>query len=308
MFQELKANPNNKNIEWLLKDLVLEDAKTLLKQTELTDKQLKRAATRMVDITQGVVHNEKLPYAWVRSGLGTIPQIFQRINFQVTKAMKDGIAHAPASSLAKLGTMGLGLGEMIGDVKEIPKTVGEVGWNSISQAAGTTTEDKDLLSTYKENIGYGEKGTDVARFYNTKKWLGALNEDAAKNDHLVHAVNNLESSFAGGMPLNLLAAFASTMGKATPDPGGEAISNIFVAVDEGGKLLSEGANVVNQGIIKPLRGETPDFRDTVRAVTRRLPIPGGVQSGVIREIDTTKQHEKGGGRSGGVWGNAADFR
>jgi hypothetical protein len=119
--------------------------------------------------------------------------------------------------------------------------------------------------------------------------MSALNEDAGKNDHLVHAVNALESSFAGGMPLNLLSALAGSMSKDSRDPGGEAVSNLFVAVDEAGQLLQQGANVVGETVAAPLRGETPDYRDAARFVTRRLPIVGGVQAGVVRGIDSSKQ-------------------
>jgi hypothetical protein len=288
LFQELKANPTNSNVAWMLKDLVLEDPKVLLKQGALTDKQLKRAATRMVDITQGVVHNEKLPYLWVRSGLGTVPQIFQRIAFQTTKAMKDGIQQAPVSSIAKLGTFGLALGEGIAAIKEVPKTAGQVGINTAQQALGITKEDKDFVPTFKENMGYGKSGTDASRFYNTKRWLTALNKEAGDNDTLVHSINALENSFAGGMPLTLLSAFAGALSKDSKDPGGDAMSNLFVAIDEGGNLLKQGVDTATQ-IVKPAFGGTPDFRDTARFVTRRLPIPGGVQSGVIREIDSSKQ-------------------
>lgn len=312
LFQELKAKPGDKDIGWLLQDLVHERPATLLKQTELTPAQLERAMYRMADLTQGFMQNEKLPYAWVRTGLPEIPQIFQRINFMTTKALKDGVMHSPMNrggklgAIGKLGALGIGLGEAINIGKEIPRTVGEVGFNEIQQATGYSDEDKEFGETLKENLGYGEKGIDANRFYQTRRWISGINEKAGKNEPLVRAVNNLESSFAVGMPLNLLAMFSSTfLAEKNKDPGGTALNNMFAAVDEGGKLIGQGVDVAHQ-LIRPAWGEEADWRDTARFVTRRLPIVGGVQHGVVRDIDSSAQSKRSGSQS--IWGNPEDFR
>lgn len=292
MFQQLKANPGDKSTAVLLKDLVLEDIPSLLKQDSLTEEQLKTAVTRFVDITQGVTSNRKLPYAWVQSGWAQIPQIFMRVNFQVSKAMKDGVAQRPISTLAKLGTLGMALGEAVNLGKEVPKTAAQVGTNKLEQALGVTDENKDFGETYKENVGYGEEGIDAARFYQTRKWLSGLpgvGDKAEKNPALVWAMNNIDTSFAAGLPLNILSALSSGVGKNSQDPGGDTLNNMFMAVDEGGKILKEGWGALDEGATAAIEQRAPDPRDLFRFAVRRAPIPGGFGSGIVREIDTRKQ-------------------
>jgi len=290
LFDKLKnVDPTNKLARKQLEDLTLTDIGEVLKQPALTEKQLQRAMTRMAEISQGTVDPKNLPYHWVGNGTRLIPQIFQRMAFQGSRAIKDGLMEGDATNrLKKLGTLavtGLVAGEVIGDVKEIPKTALEVGTNSVSQMMGYTTENKDLFTTdwqnneYLQNIGI-QKDDDNDRFGYTRKMIQEISPEAAKDDNVVRGIANLMASYASGMTGDMLLQVSEAANDRRPL---NAMASGFWAYDE----LQTGAEAIQdlaQG----------NWRDPLRQAIRRVPVVG---SGIVREIDTDFQ-AGGGGREG----------
>lgn len=112
-----------------LGELVLEDVNKLIRQDKLTDAQLKMAAGRMAERTQGLNVPGNLPYSWStppndpwRFG-GQLVLQFKKMGYQATKNVKDTIdprrvgwtesAKAIGRWIAVAGVAG----ELVGDVK-----------------------------------------------------------------------------------------------------------------------------------------------------------------------------------------------
>ena len=290
LFTALKQDPTNKLARKQLEDLTLTPITEVLKQPALTEHQLQRSMTRMAEISQGTIDAKNLPYHWVGNGARLIPQIFQRMAFQGSKAIKDGLMEGDYKNrMKKLGTLavtGLVAGEVIGDVKEIPKTIAEVGANTVAQELGYTTENKDMFTTdwknneYLQNIG-AQTDDDNDRFGYTRKMIGEISPDAAKDENVVRGIANLMASYASGMTGDMMFQVSEALNDRRPV---NALASGFWAWDE--------LNTVGEGIQDLAQG---NWRDPTREVVRRLPFVG---SGITREIDTDFQ-AGGGKRKGG---------
>jgi hypothetical protein len=285
LFDELNRNPANKKARRELEDLTFTSPEQLVRQTELSQDQLERAMIRMADLTQGSMANVNLPHGWVRNDILRIPQTFMRTAFQTTKTMKDAIKENPTRAV-KLAAIGMSLGELIGDTKEVVKTGAQVGTNSAQQMLGMTDEDKDFFTEYKNNIGQSETVDPSDRFAFTRKWLGKVDPQLAKNEGIVHGLGNLEQAFALGIPTDYMTSIAENWDD--PDPI-EAAFNMMrgtnYAVDEAAGI---GGLAINT-----LRG---NYRDVGRWGLQRVPYVG---RGIAREVETTAQQKrkKKGGRS-----------
>ena len=281
LFTALKQDPTNKLARKQLEDLTLTPIAEVLKQPGLTEHQLQRSMTRMAEISQGTADAKNLPYHWVGNGARLIPQIFQRMAFQGSRAIWGGIKENP-KKLATLAVTGLAAGEVIGDLKEIPKTIAEVGANTVAQEMGWTTENKDMFTTdwknneYLQNIGV-QTDDDNDRFGYTRKMISSISPEAAKNENIVRGITNLMNSYAAGMPGDMLFQISEALSDRRPV---NALASGFWAWDE--------LNAVGEGIQDVVQG---NFRDPARQVVRRIPVVG---SGIAREIDTSKQSRRGG--------------
>ena len=283
LVETLRKDPTNKLAREQLKDLVLDDIDTVLKQDDLTEHQMKRAMRRMGEITQGSPEQEKLPYHWVGSGFRQIPQIFLRMGFQGTKAIKDGLKQG--SMMDKIGTAakvagsGLVAGELIGDIKEIPKTVGEVVQSNLDFSG----DNRDFFTEYPENIGVseqvtGKKSDDTQdRFQYTRQMVKeTFGDDAAKNDVFVRSLSNLLNSYSFGMLSDAVIGGSEVAN--SREPFNAALSSLW-AVDELNSLFGIGKNV--------LKG---NFQDPKRELVKKIPFFG---TGMARSIQTQREVEQG---------------
>jgi hypothetical protein len=149
-----------------------------------------------------------------------------------------------------------------------------------------TDEDKDFFTEYKNNIGQSETVDPSDRFAFTRKWLGKVDPQLAKNEGIVHGLGNLEQAFALGIPTDYMTSIAENWDD--PDPI-EAAFNMMrgtnYAVDEAAGI---GGLAINT-----LRG---NYRDVGRWGLQRVPYVG---RGIAREVETTAQQKrkKKGGRS-----------
>lgn len=119
LFSELKNNPANEKAATTLRNLVLEDPKGLLNQPELNDLQLKRAAFRVSELSQGLAERQNLPAAWKGSGVANLLTLFHRYQFAQTKIMKDLVMSQPMRAIPLLFGMSQIMGEITGDAKAV---------------------------------------------------------------------------------------------------------------------------------------------------------------------------------------------
>ena len=290
LLSQLKKNPANETARAQLKDLILDDIESVLKQDDLTEHQMKRAMKRMGEITQGSPDQEKLPYHWVGSGFRQIPQIFLRMGLQGSKAIKDGLKQGTmmdkVGTAAKIAGSGLVAGELIGDIKEIPKTAAEVAVSNLD----LTGDNKDFFPEYLENIG-AIKGDDTQdRFQYTRQMVKeAFGNEAAKNDLFVRALSNVINSYSAGMLSDAVIGGSEVAN--SREPFNAALSS-FWAIDE--------ANSLTDMVRDAAKG---NFQDPMRELVKKVPFFG---QGAARSIRTQREVEKGlkpgtggYGRSGG---------
>jgi len=278
LFSALKVQENENAIK-RLEDLTLTKWEVMKGQKELSDLQLKRAMNRMTEITQAANEREKLPYYWVNSGVLTIPQIFQRTAFQTSKALYDGIKQDPVRAVPKALLTGALVGNVITKTKEGVKTVAQVGTNSLQQAMGITNEDKNFAEEWTKNVSPQEESGSASDAYShTRRQLKAIDPRLAKNQLLVQALGDLDSSFTLGMPGLLMTTAGQMM--FTRNPAEEAMRTMWFW-DEGSQILDSTRDV--------LRG---NLNDPAREVWKRAPFVG---RGSAREWDTTAKGRNSGG-------------
>lgn len=302
LLSKLKIDPNNETARKQLQDLILDDIEGVLKQDNLTEKQMQRAMARMAEITQGSPDQEKLPYHWVGSGFRQLPQIFARMGFQGTKAIKDGWKQNPLGVSGKVVGSGLLAGELIGDLKEIPRTLGETWASNVGQGLDLTGDNRDFFPEYWENIGgksltgaltgtegLGEKPDDTQdRFAYTRRMIKeAMGPEAAKNDLFVRAMSNVLNSYTFGMLSDSVIGGAD-IGNSR-DPLAAALSSLWIG-DEAKTALDVGRDLLKGNV-----------RDPTREVVRRIPFFG---SGANRVIPTNREKEKGLDAGKGTYGSS----
>jgi len=125
MFAKLKKNPMNQNLKRQLGDLVLDNVDEVMKQDSLTNEQIKRAANRFTDLTQGRSNVMDLPLNWSNNPTANVLTQFKKFAFIQSKNMKDfllsqtkmGKTKAVASILITMPIAG----ELAGDIREFVK-------------------------------------------------------------------------------------------------------------------------------------------------------------------------------------------
>jgi len=283
LFSELKKNPNNKGVRRELADLTNTNPDELLKQPSLSQGQIERSMINMTDMIQSSMAGEQLPHGWNRNDILRIPQVFQRTAFQITKAMKDAIKEKPTRAL-KIAAVGLPLGELIGDAKEVVKTGAQVGFREAQELTGYAQEnDKNFFEEfgeeYPKNIGLGDKVSPTDRFAFTRKWLGAIDPDFAKNEGIVRGIGNLEQVFAFGMPSDQMTNLAEHWD--SPDEWKAAVSTGLGT----NYATSSAADILTQA----WKGAHGNFRDVGRWGLQQVPVVG---RGMAREVETTAQQKR----------------
>lgn len=116
LFETLKAGKLNPKNAKFLEDLVLDNPEKLLKQTELTEQQLRFAGGRMAELTQGLGEARKVPVYW-SSPYWQLPLIFKKYAFQQTGIIKDAIKRDPVRTIPMLLVGSQIMGELVGSTK-----------------------------------------------------------------------------------------------------------------------------------------------------------------------------------------------
>lgn len=122
-FETLKKNPLDKTARKELEDLILQKADTILGQDALTNDQLRMAAGRAGEITQGLNVPGNLPH-WasnpvkdVGNFVGQLMWTFKKMGYQATKSVWDSIKANPKVNVPLWMAVAQTGGELTGDVK-----------------------------------------------------------------------------------------------------------------------------------------------------------------------------------------------
>ena len=121
LFDQLKNNPDNAYAAKRLGELVLEDPHEVIKQDGLTELQVKRAANRFTDLTQGRQNSLDLPHNWSNEPVANLLTQFKKYAFIQTTNMKNAMvmdwSHGRVTPTLKLALAAGVLGEVPADFK-----------------------------------------------------------------------------------------------------------------------------------------------------------------------------------------------
>jgi hypothetical protein len=237
-FQALRANPGNKLARRRLEELLLEPVDDVLRQGELNHEQIKMAAGRMAELTQGLNVPRNVPHGWSNSHPGVqLALIFRKYAFQGTKAVWEAIKE-DKRNIPILLALSQGTGYAIGTAKST--TIG--AWKALFD------ENKDLEESIKEEL-------------DTRADYVKRNISFAQDDRVAALLDRTFQSFAFGLPADILQAASS---------GREGVLSAIVgpALSDVGSIMG-GAGEVALG--DPKRG----VRDLGRTAARALPLPFG---------------------------------
>lgn len=123
IFESLKKNPESAYNRARLQELTLENPDKLLAQDKLTDMQIKTAANKFTDLTQGRQNSLDLPHNWSNSPTANVLTQFKKYAFIQSKNLKDAmildLRHGRINGLLKLAVASGVLGEGAADIKEL---------------------------------------------------------------------------------------------------------------------------------------------------------------------------------------------
>src|SRR3990167_2348698 len=141
-FRELKKNPNNWQAKKELFNLILEDVNTVIKQRELTSDQIRMAAGRNAEISQGLTAPLNIPLfasepvSGFGTALGQMSLIFKKQAAIQSKMIKDSMKKNPVKTTALLIGFSQIAGGITGGIKSsiIGTTRGVIGNRDIGEA------------------------------------------------------------------------------------------------------------------------------------------------------------------------------
>ena len=119
-----------------LQDLILtEDLDKVIRRGSLTDDELKYAAGRMGEITQGLGESMNLPNAWTGDVYKNLATMFMKYAFQGGRSINAAIRSNPERNIPAALTLGLIFGEVTGDQKAVVTGVirGAAGTESVPE-------------------------------------------------------------------------------------------------------------------------------------------------------------------------------
>jgi len=205
LFNEVKAgNANPLNLK-KLQDLTLTNPTELMKQTELNPMQIKRAAFRTAELTQGLAEPQNMPQYWTGSGLANLLTLFHKYQFAQTKIIKDLVMSNPVRSIPMLLGASQIAGEMTGDAKALIRGL---------VRTGVTGEEK-----VSEEI--------AGRQEFIQKRLGI--EDPL----IARFAENMAQSFALGIYADVIESLAGGGGEVLRSLAGSALNDLMRVVDIG---------------------------------------------------------------------------
>lgn len=234
LFQEMKdgnANPNNLK---KLQELTLTSPADLALQTELNSQQVKRAAFRTGELSQGLAEMQNLPEHWTGSGIANILTLFHKYQFAQTKIVKDLLTSGSVKQNLRNASMLLAAsqvaGEITGDAKAAVRGTIRAGYS------------QDENAIYEE---IANRGDFAARKFGL--------EDSP---NLARFVENTFQSFALGMYADLAEGFSGGGMDVLKQMAGSTINDLMKVIDIGKEVATgdlEGAATKGTSMI-PLVG------------------------------------------------------
>lgn len=255
-FKTLKTNPGNASARKQLFELILEPVEKVIQQGKLTPDQLRMAAGRNAEISQGLTTPLNMPMfastpvSNELTALGQILMIFKKQPFIQSKMIKDAFKLNPIKTLAVLGLGGQAAGAGITGVKS---TIIGTGRSLLGKAG---------VGSYNPSIKDSVKWEQEHRADYVKRITGSDNEA------LNHAVDRMLNSWALGIGTDILS-LALSEGKiaefiAGPAFGaaGDIIGNLNNPKQLGRETLKMlpvplGGGTVLQRQLLPTESQTP---------------------------------------------------
>lgn len=255
LFSELKTNPNNTVAASRLRNLILEDPNTFLKQPELNPVQLKRAAFRVAELSQGLADKQNLPEFWTGSGMANLLTLFHRYAFAQTKVMKDLIKSDPKRAIPLLFGMSQVMGELTGDAKAAVRGGVKAVWTGDSNKVGEEIE-------------------------NRPEWL-AKKFGLDPESLTARMAENAMQSFALGI-------FADVI-QMSGESGTQALSGVLGSTYGDAVKVFDIGRDVGLGTLNKLKGEeAPEFGKAITGATSLLPIVGPPIASELRKPNHLK--------------------
>src|SRR3990167_2788942 len=247
--RELKANPNNQLARKELFELVMENPDDLIRQTSLTEEQLRMAAGRGSELSQGLTNPVNLPM-WMSSPVNStgnmllqLSLIFKKQAAIQNKMIWQSFKTNPVKTTALLTGMSQIAGATIGGVK-----------SALIGGTRAAISGRDPIAEIEEE--YARRADYVGRF------------TGSENELLNRTIDRMLQSWALGLGSDIL----------------------FIGLD--GRALSEfmGGPVVSAG--SDIFGNITNPTQLGREGLRMLPIPGGIGTGIQRELLPTQAQQR----------------
>ena len=246
-----------------------EDVDKVLKQGELTPKQLDRAAHRGAELSQGMAESLDLPLGRTEDPLFRIPFIFTKFAHTGTRLVKDSIFGS-----------GLTGGQRAKNLAT---------WVALSQPMGYAVG----------NLKTGARGAWKGAFAGENPITGAKeeikkeHEDKSIQDHLI---SNMLQSWMFGLPADTAKAMGSSLGVAELMTG-PALTDVFkIAPDVNRAVFGPppGARPPKKGMFGSTPGSQRErFKPLGREIVKRIPLPfGGARAAQEYFLPSPGQIEK----------------
>lgn len=207
LFNEVKAgNASEFNVK-RLQELTLTNVDDLLKQPELNPQQLKRAAFRTAELSQGLAEPQNLPQYWTGSGLANILTLFHKYQFAQTKIVKDLIKSQPLRAIPLLLGASQIAGEITGDSKAFIRGLIKSG------VSGDETRIEDEIRGRGDFVGkkFGLDDSPLAARF----------------------IENMGQSFALGIYADIIEAMAGGGSDVLKQLAGSTLNDLMKVIDMG---------------------------------------------------------------------------
>jgi hypothetical protein len=212
LFNEVKSGGSSEFNLKRLQELTLTNVDDLMLQPELTIQQLKRAAFRSAELTQGLAEQQHLPKYWTDSGLANILTLFHKYQFTQTKIVKDLIMSDPIRTIPMLLGASQIAGELTGDAKALIRGLIKSG---ISGEEKVSSEIEERGKFIKSKFGL-QDSPELARF-----------------------IENMGQSFALGIYADVLESMAGGGTDVLKSMAGSALNDLMDMIDMG-KNIAKG--------------------------------------------------------------------
>lgn len=238
-FKTLKSDSTDKLARNELFELLGEDVNKVVQQEDLSDTQLRMAAGRMAERTQGLNVPGNLPYSW-SSPVKDLPTfayqlglIFKKMGYQATRSVWESVKTNPARAIPIwLAAAGIG-GELIGDSKAFLRGIYTGDPSDIIEDRG---------SYWLQNAGIPQSAIETA------SELSGVDPSV-----IARLFDNYNQAFFLGLPADMLMSSAY---------GPEGLVKYF-----GGPVVGDVSSLAN-------RIYREDYKGMAKDAISSLPLPG----------------------------------